>query len=92
MSVKLFRRMQQHKLVRHYAMDCTYRLSPRRRAILRPLWEEASDDNVAPDTLLAEDDTPFIVDGLDQRTRTVTRRQIHWKPVLGLHSLVWDEA
>nr|MBA3827226.1 hypothetical protein [Ktedonobacterales bacterium] len=62
MSARLLRRMQGFKLVRHYHMDCSYRLSPRWRAIFQRLWDGAEDDDPAGDAGPNLIGDPFIVD------------------------------
>lgn len=61
MTVKLFTRMKQHKLVRHFDSDCTYRLSAKWRDILHRLWQQLPEEEPPPETFPLLGD-PFIAD------------------------------
>lgn len=61
MSVKLFDRMYQYKLVKHFKRDCTYRLSAKWREILHRLWKQLPEED-SPQKSLPLLGDPFVVD------------------------------
>jgi hypothetical protein len=61
MSVKLFKRMAQCKLVRHYDTDCSYRMSLQWRDILRRRYYHLPEDE-QEDMLAEGKSAPFVVD------------------------------